>query len=104
VTAVAPANINHDFPGAANPANYTFILFVHSTGVTADGARTVPAMEAGEFLVLDTSDVAANLSISQLQPVTDPANRSIWGNSAPCAKVCAYGVTHGWLPRPPRRG
>ncbi len=91
VTEVAEANINDNFPGSSNPANYNFNLFVHSMGVTADGTTTFLAMEAGEFIVLDTSDVAANLPNPQLRLVTDPVNRPIWGNPAPCAKECPNG-------------
>jgi hypothetical protein len=88
---VAGANINNHFPGAAHPANYNFNLFVHSMGVTADGTRTFLAMEAGERLVLGTSDVAANVPNPQLRLITDPANRPICGNPAPCAKFCPNG-------------
>src|SRR5712692_3294195 len=66
VTEVAEGNWNNRYPGADNPANYGFNLFVHSMGVTADGTRTYLAMEAGEFLVLDTSDIANNVSNPQL--------------------------------------
>jgi hypothetical protein len=91
VTEVAEGNWNNRYPGADNPANYNFNLFVHSMGVSADGTRTYLAMEAGEFLVLDTSDVANNVPNPQLRLLTDPANRPIWGNPAPCAKNCPNG-------------
>ena len=91
VTEVAEGNWNNRYPGADNPANYGFNLFVHSMGVTPDGTRTYLAMEAGEFLVLDTSDIANNVSNPQLRLITDPANRPIWGNPFPCAKFCPNG-------------
>jgi hypothetical protein len=91
VTEVAEGNWNNRYPGADNPANYNFNLFVHSMGVSADGARTYLAMEAGEFLVLDTSDIANNIPNPQLRLLTDPLNRPIWGNPAPCSKDCPNG-------------
>ena len=91
VTEVAEGNWNNRYPGADNPANYNFNLFVHSMGVSADGTRTYLAMEAGEFLVLDTSDIAKNVPNPQLRLLTDPANRPIWGNPAPCSKNCPNG-------------
>ncbi len=91
VTEVAEGNWNNRYPGADNPANYNFNLFVHSMGVSADGTRTYLAMEAGEFLVLDTSDIANNVPNPQLRLLTDPANRPIWGNPAPCSKNCPNG-------------
>jgi len=91
VSEVAEGNWNNRYPGADNPANYNFNLFVHSMGVSADGTRTYLAMEAGEFLVLDTSDIAKNVPNPQLRLLTDPANRPIWGNPAPCAKACPNG-------------
>src|SRR5262249_20114163 len=72
VTEVAEGNWNSRFPGT-NQANYPFDpaspdgcgpydcnLFVHSIGVKPDGSLTYMALEAGHFLVLDTSDVAQN--------------------------------------------
>ncbi len=91
VSEVAEGNWNNRYPGADNPANYNFNLFVHSMGVSADGARTYLAMEAGEFLVLDTSDIANNVPNPQLRLLTDPVNRPIWGNPAPCSKDCPNG-------------
>src|SRR5258705_13893433 len=58
VTEGAEGNWNNQYAGASNPANYNFNLFVHSMGLTAHGPRAYLAMEAGEFLVLDTSHVA----------------------------------------------
>src|SRR6266705_530001 len=72
VTEVAEGNWNNRYPGADNPANYAFNLFVHSMWVTPDGTRAYLAMEAGEFLVLDTSDIANNVPNPQLRLLTDP--------------------------------
>jgi hypothetical protein len=101
ITEVAEGNWNNRYPGADNPANYNFNLFVHSMGVTADGTRTYLAMEAGEFLVLDTSDVANNLPTPQLRLITDPVNRPIWGNPAPCATFCPNGHSAVQVPGRP---
>src|SRR5258708_14976794 len=98
VTEVTEGNWNGRYPGASNPANYNFNLFVHSMGLTADGTPAYLAMEAGEFLVLDTSDVANNVPNPQLRLVTDPVNRPIWGNPFPCTKECPNG--HPALHRP----
>jgi hypothetical protein len=104
VTEVAEGNWNNRFPGtntSAYPGNYNFNLFVHSMGLSADGTRAYLAMEAGEFLVLDTSDVAANLPNPQLRLLTDPANRPIWGNPGPCATACPNGHSAVQVPGRP---
>ncbi len=59
--------------------------------VTANGERAYLAMEAGEFLVLDTSDIAKNVANPHLRLLTDPANRPLWGNPAPCSTTCPNG-------------
>jgi hypothetical protein len=53
-------------------------------GVKPDGSVTYMALEAGHFLVLDTSDIAANqipagtvLSLNN-KLLTDPTNRPVW--------------------------
>jgi len=87
---IAKGNWNNRFPGTNQP-NYPFDstspdtcgpydcnLFVHSMGVKADGTRTFLAMEAGHFLVLDTSQVAAGVPNPQLVLLTDPTNRPVW--------------------------
>jgi hypothetical protein len=69
VTEVAEGNWNNLYPGTSQ-ANYPFDsnspdgcgpydcnLFVHSMGVKPDGTITFLALEAGHFLVLDTSQV-----------------------------------------------
>src|SRR5262252_2917534 len=96
VTEVAEGNWNNLYPGT-NQANYPFDrnsldgcgpydcnLFVHSIGVKADGSVTYMALEAGHFLVLDTSDIARNkiapgtvLSLNS-NLITDPTNRPVW--------------------------
>jgi hypothetical protein len=95
VTEVAEGNWNNLYPGT-NQANYPFDstsrdgcgpydcnLFVHSMGVKPDGSVTYLALEAGHFLVLDTSDIAGNkapgtvLSLNN-KLLTDPTNRPVW--------------------------
>ena len=96
VTEIAEGNWNNRYPGT-NQANYPFDnsspdgcgpydcnLFVHSMGVKANGLRTYMALEAGHFLVLDTSDIANNtippgtvLSLND-KLLTDPTNRPVW--------------------------
>jgi hypothetical protein len=90
-TEIARGNWNNRFPGT-NQANYPFgnslggdgcgpydcNLFVHSMGVKPDGSVAYLALEAGHFLVLDTSQVAAGLSNPQLTLLTDPTNRPVW--------------------------
>jgi hypothetical protein len=96
VTEVAEGNWNNRYPGT-NQTNYPFDnnsadgcgpydcnLFVHSMGVKPDGSITFMALEAGHFLALDTSDIAANnippgtvLSLNN-KLITDPTNRPVW--------------------------
>jgi hypothetical protein len=96
VTEVAEGNWNNLYPGT-NQANYPLDsnsrdgcgpydcnLFVHSMGVKPDGSVTYMALEAGHFLVLDTSDIAGNkvapgtvLSLNN-KLLTDPTNRPVW--------------------------
>src|SRR5262249_3259607 len=89
-TVAAQGNWNNRFPGT-NQANFPFDstsrdgcgpsdcnLFVPSMGVTADGTLTFLAMEAGHFLVLDTSQVTAGVPNPQLVLLTDPKNRPVW--------------------------
>jgi len=96
VTEVAEGNWNNRYPGT-NKANYPSDstsrdgcgpydcnLFVHSMGVKPDGSVTYMALEAGHFLVLDTSDIAGNkvapgtvLSLNN-KLLTDPRNRPVW--------------------------
>src|SRR5262249_34742125 len=90
VTAVTEGNWNHRFPGTNQPNHpfdsnspdgcgpYDCNLFVHSMGVKPDGTLTYLALEAGHFLVLDTSQVAAGMPKPQLVLLTDPKNRPVW--------------------------
>jgi hypothetical protein len=96
VTEIAEGNWNNLYPGT-NQANYPLDpnspdgcgpydcnLFVHSIGVKPDGSVTYMALEAGHFLILDTSDIARNkivpgtiLSLNG-KLITDPTNRPVW--------------------------
>lgn len=89
VTEVTEGTWNDRFPGTNQP-NYPFgngtdgcgpydcNLFVHSMGVKPDGSVAYLALEAGHFLVLDTSQVAAGVPNPQLTLLTDPTNRPVW--------------------------
>ncbi len=90
VTEVAEGNWNDRYPGTSQP-NYPFDnnspdgcgpydcnLFVHSMSTKPDGTLTFLALEAGHFLVLDTSQVAAGVPNPQLVLLTDPRNRPVW--------------------------
>jgi hypothetical protein len=101
VSEVAEGNWNNRYPNARNPANYSFNLFVHSMGVSANGQRTYLAMEAGQMLVLDTSDLAKNIPNPHLRLLTDPANRPLWGNAAPCSHACPTGHSAVQVPGRP---
>jgi len=116
VSEIAEGNWNGLYPGT-HQADYPLVagskdkcgpydcnLFVHSMSLTADGKRAFLSMEAGQFLVLDTSSVAnagARSSVLSLNGdlITSPANRPVWGQtpSQPdavpqnCAKACANG-------------
>jgi hypothetical protein len=101
VTEVAEGNWNNRYPGTSQ-ANYPFDpnsldgcgpydcnLFVHSIGVKPDGSVTYMALEAGHFLVLNTSDIAGNkiapgtvLSLND-KLITDPTNRPVWLQNPP---------------------
>lgn len=115
-TEVAEGNWNNRYPGTGGP-NYPFVrdangnvigcgpydcnLFVHSMGVSADGKRAFLAVEAGHFLVLDTTAVATATSPGQVislngQLITDPTDRPVWLQNPPdpsaiplnCTKNC----------------
>ena len=101
VREVAEGNWNNRYPGTSQ-ANYPFDpnspdscgpydcnLFVHSIGVKPDGSVTYMALEAGHFLVLNTSEVAGNkiapgtvLSLND-KLITDPTNRPVWLQNPP---------------------
>jgi hypothetical protein len=112
---IAEGNWNNRFPGTdrvdypIDPATkkcgpYDCNLFVHSMGVTPDGKRTFLAMEAGQFLVLNTASVADETQPNSVQSlngdlITDPANRPTWGQNPPsptavpmhCPNTCSDG-------------
>ena len=115
VTEVAEGNWNDLYPGTGGP-NYPFMaasrkkcgpydcnLIVHSMGVSVDGTRTYLAMEAGQFLILNTTAVANHTSGHVLSLhgnlMTKPAARPVWGQTpvdpravpANCKKRCADG-------------
>jgi len=101
VSEVAEGNWNGRYPGT-DSADYPFKkdgscgpyncnLFVHSVGLTPDGTRAYLSMEAGEFLVLDTSQVAAGTPNPSLTLQTDPANRPTWDNPNGHSAVQVYG-------------
>jgi hypothetical protein len=115
VSEIAEGNWNGLYPGTSQ-ANYPIDraskkcgpydcnLFVHSMGVTADGTRTFLAMEAGQFLVLDTKSVADNASPGTVHSlngdlITSPASRPVWQQTPArpdvvppnCAKDCPNG-------------
>jgi hypothetical protein len=116
VTEVAEGNWDDLYPGTNDPSQYPFRtvngtstcgpydcnLFTHSIGVNEAGTRTFLAQEAGHFLVLDTSAVAAASSppgaVIDLHDslITDPADRPTWLQDPPdpsavpnnCTKNC----------------
>jgi hypothetical protein len=115
VREVAEGNWNDRYPGTNQPnypvdratkkcGPYDCNLFVHSMAVTPDGARTFLAMEAGQFLVLDTSSITANENAAAVRSLngdllTDPVNRPTWLQNPPnpsavpqhCPKACPNG-------------
>lgn len=106
VTELAEGNFNQLYPQGGNEAAFNDNLFTHSMAPVADGTRTYLSMEAGEFLVLDTSSVVHDTTPSSVislngDLITDPANRPIWGNPLPnCLKACPNG--HSSVPVPGR--
>ncbi len=124
VKEVAEGNWNNLYPGTNQP-NYPFDpasptgcgpyncnLFVHSMAPTADGKTTFLAMEAGQFLMLDTSAVVNEpsppTSVIDLHNdlLTNPANRPVWEQTPldpaavpdECFKTCPNG--HSAIPIP----
>jgi hypothetical protein len=105
-TEIAKGNWNQLYPGAEVPANYDNDLALHSMAVTVDGNRTYLAYLRGHFLVLDTSDIAANripaggLSLND-KLLTPVENRPRWGTSdGGCLDACAE--SHSAIPVPGR--
>ncbi len=110
VRLVAEGNWNQFFPGAANPANYDFDLALHSMAPTADGKTTHLAYLRGNYLTLDTSQVASGdippgtvLSLND-KLLTPVANRPRWGASNQCAGHTEAGCSesHSAVPVPGR--
>ena len=124
VQEVAEGNWTSQFPGTnlptypfdpASPTGcgpYNCNLFVHSMAPTADGETTYMALEAGQFLVLDTSSVvdapSPPTSVINLTGdlLTNPVNRPVWEQTPldpaavpnECFKECPNG--HSAVPIP----
>jgi hypothetical protein len=88
VTEIAEGNWNMFYPGAEVMKSYDSNLFVHSVSVSYDGSQTYMALEAGHFLVLDTTTVTAtpDATIPIVLPLslndkllTQPGDRPMWG-------------------------
>jgi uncharacterized repeat protein (TIGR01451 family) len=56
------------------------VIRLHSMGVNEDGTRTYVAYQGGGVLVLDTSDVAANLPTPQIRLLTPIGTQPVWGD------------------------
>jgi hypothetical protein len=109
VELVAQGNWNQLFPNAAVPANYDFDLSLHSMTPTPDGKTTYLAYLRGGMLVLDTSDVANNVSPGTVISLNDKlltpiANRPTWGAGNHCTGGTALGCSesHSAVPVPGR--
>ena len=109
VKLVAQGNWNQFFTGALNPANYDFDLSLHSMTPIPDGKTTYLAYLRGGMLVLDTSDVANNVSPGTVISLNDKlltpiANRPIWGTGNQCSGGTALGCSesHSAVPVPGR--
>jgi LVIVD repeat len=110
VRLVAEGNWNQLFPGADVPANYDFDLALHSMAPTADGKITHLAYLRGNYLTLDTSQVAAGdipvgtvLSLND-KLLTPVANRPRWGagNICPGHTEAGCSESHSAVPVPGR--
>ncbi|MBV8280940.1 MAG: hypothetical protein JO347_02610 [Candidatus Eremiobacteraeota bacterium] len=126
VVEVAEGNWNNLYRGT-DRADYPFVnqqkgvcgpydcnLFVHSMGISADGLRAYLAMEAGQMLVLSTSDVQKATTPDHVISlntglITSPPDRPVWGqtpadaNAVPdnCKKACANGHSAVKVPSRP---
>ena len=113
---IGEGNWNQFFPGTHGP-DYPFTaknketcgpydcnLFVHSISVSVDGSRTYLSMEAGQFLILDSSSVAKEGPHAQVLSLNDdlltrPQDRPVWDqtpvdpSAVPqnCKKACPNG-------------
>jgi hypothetical protein len=113
---IAEGNWNSLYPGTDRPGfplastsskncgPYDCNLFVHSMGVSADGTRTYLAMEAGQFLVLDTTAVAKGIPPGRVLSMntdllTQPVDRPIWGQtpaeSGAVPAICKHACPNG---------
>ena len=123
---VGEGNWNGLFPGT-HAANYPYIsekdgtcgpydcnLFVHSVALTGYGRRAYLSMEAGQFLVLDTSDIADATPDEAVFNLNDnlmsaPADRPTWMQTPPdpgavpenCKKACPNGHSAVQVPGRP---
>ncbi len=109
VSAIAEGNWNQFFPGAEVMNSYDTNLIVHSVSVNLDASRTYMALEAGHFLILDTTILAAvpGPAVAGAPPapplsladklLTQPTSRPTWGPPAsvqasgppaPCTQAC----------------
>jgi hypothetical protein len=111
VRLVAQGNWNNQFEnGGSPPSAFDFDLALHSMAPTADGKLTHIAHLRGNYLALDTSNVANN----QIPPgevvdlngdlITQPADRPRWGAGNNCAGHTAVGCaeSHSAVPVPGR--
>ncbi len=110
VRLVAEGNWNQLFPGADDQVNYDFDLALHSMAPTADGKTTHLAYLRGNYLTLDTSQVASGdippgtvLSLND-KLLTPVANRPRWGAGDQCAghTVAGCAESHSAVPVPGR--
>jgi hypothetical protein len=116
IVEIAEGNWNGFYPGT-DRADYPLVpasrdtcgpydcnLFLHSMSVSVDGTRAFLAMEAGQFLVLNTASVAKNAPSGRVLSlngdlITSPLNRPVWGQTPAdpravpdnCRKACANG-------------
>ncbi len=116
VREVAQGNWNGLFPGT-HQTDYPFVdakqgtcgpydcnLFVHSMSVSVDGRRTYLSMEAGQFLILDTTAVANAKPDAEVVSLNDdlrtpPTQRPTWLQTPPgasavpetCKRACPNG-------------
>lgn len=56
------------------------VIRLHSMGLNEDGTRTYVAYQGGGVLVLDTSDVAANLLNPEIHLLTSIGTQPVWGD------------------------
>jgi hypothetical protein len=64
---------------------------LHSLGLSVDGRRAYLAYLRNGFMILDTSDLAANIPNPQLRLLTPPANWPQWSSWGPHSAVKLFG-------------